>query len=257
MQRQNRACIHCGRLRMMNSPGYWEKVEKVRRILNKKFTGEGNPNFGVPMTNKQKNKLRKNAKILRGKDNPNYGKSSFQWWVEKYGIEIAKQKLQESSRKQSLAARGEKNSMYGKPAPNGSGNGWSGWYNGWYFRSIHELSYMINIIEKNGLVWESAEQKKYAIPYTDWTGTNRTYFADFIINKTLMIECKPTRLFRSIAVESKKEGALKFCNMRGLTYSVECPILLTTDEIQKLHRSGDIKFLPRYEKMYLEKYGTT
>jgi hypothetical protein len=38
--------------------------------------------------------------------------------------------------------------MYGKPSPNGSGNGW-------YFISLHELSYMVNVIERFKLKWNS------------------------------------------------------------------------------------------------------
>lgn len=250
-----RPCVKCGRIRMMNATGYWGGVEKVKQILHEKFSGKGNPNFGIPMSEKQKDKLRKNAKILRGKDNLSYGKSPFQWWVEKYGVEVAQQKLHDLNHKQSLAASGERNSMYGKPSPQGSGNGWSGWYKGWYFRSIHELSYMINVIEKNGLGWENAEQKKFAIPYADWEGKQRTYFADFVIDGKLMVECKPTRLHHSIAVKSKQMGAIKFCARNNLTYRVECPILLTIDEMKSLYAGGKIKFLPRYEKMFLDKYG--
>ena len=242
---------------MMSVPGYWDKVEKVKQILSKKFAGKGNPNFGISMTEVQKNKIRKNAKILRGKDNLSYGKSPYQWWTEKYGVDVANKKLQELTQKQSIAAQGEKNSMYGKPSPRGSGNGWSGWYKGWFFRSIHELSYMINVIEKNGWKWESGEQKKFAIPYVNWEGAQRTYFADFILDGETVVECKPKRLHKSVTVQSKQQGALKFCSENGLTYRIECPVLLSTDEMKKLHDCGKIKFLPRYEKMFLEKYGKT
>jgi len=51
--------------------------------------------------------------------------------------------------------------MYGKPAPIGSGNGWSGWYKGWYFRSLLELSFMINVIERFKMSWQNAETKKH------------------------------------------------------------------------------------------------
>jgi hypothetical protein len=36
--------------------------------------------------------------------------------------------------------------MYGKPSPQGSGNGWSGWYKGKYFRSIMELSFIVEYL---------------------------------------------------------------------------------------------------------------
>ena len=65
-------------------------------------------------------------------------------------------------RRTQCASIGEKNAQYGKPAYGGSGNGWSGWYKEWYFRSIMELSFMINYIEKNNLKWKTAEHKQYA-----------------------------------------------------------------------------------------------
>lgn len=250
-----RFCANCSRIKMMNAPGYWDQIDKTKKKLSKMFTGNGNPNFGIPMSDSQKEKLRKNAKILRGKNNLSYGKSVYQWWTEKYGIEIANQKLKKTKQKWSRSASGKNNPMYGKPSPQGSGNGWSGWYKGWYFRSIHELSYMINVIEPTNLTWESAEQKKYAVPYINWNGEHKTYFADFVVNNDTLVECKPKRLHNSISVNLKKDGAVKFCNENGLTYKIECPPLITTDEMKCLCSNGTIKFLPRYEKMFLEKYG--
>jgi len=256
MERLKRPCRTCGRKLMMSTPGYWEQIERTKKKLSKLFSGKNNPNFGVPMSEEQKKKLRRNAKVLKGKDNYSYGKSVYDWWLEKYGKDIADEKMVATKKKWSISSSGEKNPMYGKPSPNGSGNGWSGWYSGWFFRSIHELSYMINVIEKNGHQWESAEQKKYAIPYVDWKGNQRTYFADFIIDGNLMIECKPIRLHKSAMVQSKQQGALKFCSEKGLTYRIECPILLSDDEIKKLHRENSIQFLPRYEEKFAKKYGT-
>ena len=53
--------------------------------------------------------------------------------------------------KSKLGMFGPDNPQYGKPANYDSGAGWSGWYKNWYFRSIYELSFMINYIEKNNL----------------------------------------------------------------------------------------------------------
>ena len=72
-----------------------------------------------------------------------------------------------------------------------------------------------------------------------------------------MVECKPKRLHQSVSVKSKEAGAMEFCAKNNLTYRMECPILLTTDEIKTLYKNGTIKFLPRYETMFLTKYGTT
>jgi hypothetical protein len=65
-------------------------------------------------------------------------------YEELYG----KEKANKMKNNLSILNSGSKNKMYGKPSPQGSGNGWSGWYKGWYFRSLIELSYMVNVIEK-------------------------------------------------------------------------------------------------------------
>ena len=79
--------------------------------------------------------------------------------------------------------------MYGKPSPQGSGNGWSGWYKGWYFRSLLELSYMILVIERFNISWSNGEKIK--ITYKNFSGINRNYFPDFLLNNKYIIEIKP------------------------------------------------------------------
>lgn len=92
-----------------------------------------------------------------------FGKTFYDIWVEKYGLEIANQKLIEFKNNRSKSSTGEKNPMFGKTSPTGSGNGWSGWYKDWYFRSINELSFMINVIERFKFTWVSGEKLKYKI----------------------------------------------------------------------------------------------
>jgi len=252
-KKKQKVCYACRTQRLLKDPEYLRKLNEGVRKFQAEYKRRG---IKRKCSDAKKEKLRKNAKCLYGTDNSRYGKSLYCCWLEKYGKKMADEKMVETKRKWSAAASGENNPMYGKPSPQGSGNGWSGWYNGWYFRSLHELSYMINVIEKNGWRWENAEQKKYAIPYTNWEGMTRTYFADFLVNGNLLVECKPTRLHNSITVNSKRAGAMTFCAKNNLTYRVECPILLTNDEIENLHDNGEIKFLPRYEEKYSRIYNT-
>jgi hypothetical protein len=74
-------------------------------------------------------------------------------WKEKfcqpYSKRYNKDKIKGIKTKQSIHSSGKNNNMYGKPAPQGSGNGWSGWYNDIYFRSIMELSYLHYLITNN------------------------------------------------------------------------------------------------------------
>jgi hypothetical protein len=115
---------------------------------------------------------------------------------------------------------GENNPMFGKPAPQGSGNGWSGWYNGWFFRSILELSYMIKVIERYSMKWETGENHKYKIPYTDTYGVCRNYFPDFIINDKYIVEIKPNRLIKTLKVIEKINAGIEYCNTNNMIYKI-------------------------------------
>lgn len=182
-------------------------------------------------------------------------KSNFECWVEKFGPDEANKRLELASKKKSLASSGKNNPMYGKPSPNGSGNGWSGWYNGWRFRSLLELSFMINYIEKYNLTWESAEKKKFMIPYYDENGQLRNYFPDFfLIHENQLIECKPIKLFNTIRSKLKKEVAEKFCLENGFTYKLIDIERLTDEEIKNLYLSGEIKFIDKYDKKWRNRF---
>jgi hypothetical protein len=150
---------------------------------------------------------------------------------------------------------GEKNPMYGKPSPPGSGNGWSGWYKNWFFRSLKELSYMINVIERFKFDWISGESRKYVIQYVDHGGVNRNYFPDFIVNDKYLVEVKPRKLFNSEKISAKRDAAIEWCRPRGLKYKLIDPIRIEDSKVKELYDSGKIKFTDRYEKIYQEKYG--
>ena len=180
-------------------------------------------------------------------------KSIYNCWLDRYGKDIADKKWKSFLEKQSFNNRGIKNSMYSKPSPVGSGNGWSGWYKGWYFRSILELSYMVNIIEKFNLKWENAESKKLTIPYTI-DNINRTYRADFLINNKYLIDCKPKKLHNSYQNTFKKEAAIKFCNERGYIFKFSQIPKLSTEKIINLYKNKEIKFLERYENKFKQRY---
>ena len=262
-EKYTRICPECKIEETDYSSKYtYEKAIKNNSVCRRcRNIGKNNPMFGKKshllgkkLSESQKEKIRKNTKILIGKDNPSYKKSFYQWWVEKYGKEKADNLLLEFKKKQSELNKGKNNSMYGKPAPQGSGNGWSGWYKGWYFRSLRELSYMIKVIERFKMKWESGEQKDYLIPYLNWDGNKKNYFCDFIINKKYLVECKPKKLHQSVSVKVKTIGALNFCKKNKLKYKLISPTMLTDDEIMKLYKFKKIKFLKRYERKFREKY---
>jgi hypothetical protein len=207
--------------------------EKCSEIQIKcSFRGIKNPMYGK---NFHSRNLVQRNKSLKGKK-----------FIEIYGNE----KSEKIKEKISQKTAGKNNPMYGKPSPIGSGNGWSGWYKGWYFRSLHELSYMINVIERFNLEWKSADQKEFKIFYRDFNKIDKTYVADFIINKKYLVEIKPKKLHRSKIVLLKKEAAEKFCKERGFIYKLRDTKILSAKDINEFINSGQIEFLDRYKEKY-------
>lgn len=222
-----------------------KECRRCRQVEN--TTGDKNPMFGKtgdknPFFNKKHSELSKEkislshkknihiyktedfrlkmSNVTSGANNPMYGKTVYQCWVKKYGKTIADEKMCEYKKKQSFNNSGCKNSMYGKPAPKKSGNGISGWYKEIYFRSLLELTYIIRIIERYNLKWETGESNVYKIQYTDSNGMIRNYFPDFIINGKYVVECKPKNLCNTPDNKNKANAAIEWCNKHGYKYKI-------------------------------------
>jgi len=181
-------------------------------------------------------------------------------YLSKYGEEEGSSRYSADMLKRGRGGfkQGALNPQFGKPPRLGSGNGWSGHYKGWYFRSIYELSFMIHYIEALGISWRSAETASDGIGYTTHEGKPSTYFADFVLNGELLAEIKPFNLIGSIAVRLKAAAATAWCEVRGLSYKIFTEKdfqLLSSEELKGLHDSAYIRFIDRYEKRYAEKYG--
>lgn len=185
----------------------------------------------------------------RGSKNAMYGKNIYSVWVEKYGKEEADNKLNQQKQKLSKASSGSNNPMYGRPAPKGSGNGWKGHYKGIYFRSLRELSFLVNYVERFKLKCESLERGQYKIQYKCPMGDTRNYFGDYLINGKYFVEVKPKRLQKSPVNSCKFEAAERFCKERGLIFKVIDP-KLDFEQIKDLYNNDLIKFDERYEEKF-------
>lgn len=172
-------------------------------------------------------------------------------WIRDHGQEEADRRMAVMAAKKSVKASGKGNPMYGKPAPQRSGNGWKGWYRDWHFRSLREAMFMIEL-DRKGLAWKSAERKPYIIPY-EFMGKARTYRADFIVGNELW-ELKPKCLHHSPSVVAKRLAAERFCAEHGLTYRLE-DIEIRKDVIHEALRAGLIRFDGDYERRFLEYAG--
>lgn len=168
----------------------------------------------------------------------------YQAWIEKYGEEEAQNMLEVYKEKKREQSSGKNNPMYGKPTPQGAGNGWKGWYKNQYFRSLREVTFMIELDNK-GIKWESAEKIK--IPYL-MDGVERTYRPDYLVG-TKIIEIKPTRLHKTPAIEAKAQAATLYCQERGLEYEL-IDIDIDVQAIQKALLQGLIRFDRDYESRF-------
>lgn len=90
--------------------------------------------------------------------------------------------------------------------------------------------------------------------YVDPLGKDRSYFADFLVEGSKLVECKPRRLWNTPSVLAKKKAAEDFCSQRGWTYHLVDPVLLPSDQLVTMYELGQIKFLDRYDQFFREKW---
>jgi len=184
---------------------------------------------------KMLNSMKDNFSKSWGENNPFY-KGLPVLLLKKYGNDDGVRKWKQILSK---TFSGELNPMYGVPSPL-SGRGISGFYKGWYFRSSVELYYMINVIERFNLKWESAEKKMLKVHY-DLNGIKRTYVADFLINNKYLVECKPKRLINTEIVKAKSKAAIEFCKENNLIFKLFSPKGFTKLEMLEMHGKGTIQ----------------
>jgi len=152
-----------------------------------------------------------------------------------------------------VGCSGIKNGMYGKPSPQGSGNGWCGWYNEFYFRSLLELSYLKYLFDNN-IKFRTAETQEFKIEYVDWNGKKRNYFPDFYLEATKeIVEVKPKKLVNSKQNKSKFDAAKKKFGKKFKIITEENLNKLTPNEIQLLYDNKILKWIDKYERKFQTK----
>ncbi len=252
--KKNRPCKKCSAIEVSNRPehikqmklnnpgkGVWEgRKHKKQSIEKMKVSAKGNREY--TKTDEFKEKI---SQITKGKNNPMYGRSFYDIWLEKYGKEEADKKLKEFKIKISVANSGSNNSMFGKPSPRGSGNGWSGWYKNFYFRSLHELQFLL-ITERFNLKLKTAESKEYMIKYTDFDDTDKNYFPDYVVNDKWLVEVKPKRLWNTPNNKLKFEAAREWCKNKGLKFK-----LIDFGKPKNIIKNKNIKFTKNYQEKLL------
>lgn len=233
------------------------KCDSVRKKII--YTGENNPFYGKTHTPEAIKKIKKadrsftqedwyKQKVSKISKEKGCGGSKYiDVWKSK-GEEYFQEKMSLKRTRNSLAAKGINNSMYGKPSPSKSGTGWSGWYNGWYFRSLRELSFMLEVIEQYNFQWKTAENNDLRIPYMHYNGSERTYTADFLIENKYLVEIKPYRLIHTPLITIKTNAAIEFCYKNGLIFVIT-DIDINHNKIIKMYQDKTLKLTERTTKL--------
>jgi len=265
-----RYCPKCQKeLKYKSRSSFWLANKNNSKCKSCALTGVNNPMFGKPSsflghhhTEANKELFRKNAtgKILSPEAKAIAIKNGigklvhgdiFKYWLDRYGKDEADKRMAICKAKHSKNNSGSGNPMFGKPSPQGSGNGWSGWYKGWYFRSLRELKYVLEL-DKLGIQWSTGERQKLKVPYIDPLGHQRTYFPDFIIGNKI-VEIKPERLWSTPLITAKSTAARAFFAERGMVYEIIDPGKFEDDSFDKLIKDGTVRLTKRYEIKYRER----
>lgn len=266
MNNLERSCPEC------KHPIVYTSIQSYKRAIKKgsfcpscSIKGARNGFFGRRHLKKTKDKISKiktgikqtgdilktSQRTIKLAKETQLGKSVYRMWLEKYGKDIADAKDVKYRLKQSKLNSGKNNNMYGKPSPQGSGNGWAGWYKEFHFRSLRELSYIVFVLEAGGHDFISAQTKDLRIKYKDWMGRERTYTADFLVDEKYLIEIKPQKLWDCKEVQFKKNAAEEFCKKRGLIYQLIDPEIRSS-ELKEKYDNGEIVFLNKYKIKFEE-----
>ncbi len=243
-------CPKCLNHEMISISAFYMRNHRksVCRECNRKRLKENNPFKGKQHTKETMQRIAEKAKqrilteehkakitaVLR---KANFKTPLYEHWTNKYGKQVADEKLAAMKAKHSQNNSGTGNPMYGKPAPQGSGAGISGWYKNWFFRSLRELTYVLTVLEPNGDSWVCTEKKNYGIKYV-FNGKTKTYFPDFLINNKKIVEIKPLRLQTTANNLAKKEAAENFCVDNNLIYEIIDIKPIQKDQLIKLINDG-------------------
>lgn len=218
---------------------------QIKEIID--IAKEGNNTLSIKKKLSFNCEARRITKIVRHHFNLT-GRNHYENWITVYGEEKAKEIADKVKQKHSINSSGENNPMFGKPSPQGSGNGWKGWYKGFYFRSLRELTYLLDLDEKQ-IPWSSGEAHKFDIPYVNYKGTKRTYRPDFIVNREKLVEIKPKKLQKTPNIMAKTAAAIEKCKEWGLTYEI-LDFKIDAVKVEKALNEGLVCFARDYEQRF-------
>ena len=127
----------------------------------------------------------------------------------------------------------------------GQGGGYTGKYKNLYFRSLIELTFIIEA-ERCGLEIYNAEN---LFPMTMDNG--KVYKPDFYAPDffgSTIVEIKPSKRVNDEDVEYKASQAAKFCRDNNIQYTIGFDRMLTNDDLKSIYESGDLILTDKMSK---------
>lgn len=133
-------------------------------------------------------------------------------------------------------------------------HGISGHYRGMFFRSLNEISFIVNFLERKNISYISGEaNKKDGIKYLHTNGKIRNYFPDFL-TENFIFEVKPKKFWKQENVSRKSEAARKFAKENDLKYRiVDYPIIF--EPIFNKISNGEIIFTKTGQEKFERNFG--
>lgn len=151
--------------------------------------------------------------------------------------------------------KGEGHPKYGKPSKS---SGWYGKYRGNVFRSLPELFWMVSA-DKNSIEFIGLDQlpnrEIWQVP-VNYTGSNRTYCADFFIKSTNeVIDIKP--LWKIPLENEKLRQGKKEYEKRGYIFKIidAKTIPISTKLLKNMVKNGTVILFPSAIKRYEKRFG--
>jgi hypothetical protein len=229
----SKSCINsnCGR------PSGCVLSDEHKQKISVSVSGEKNPFYGKHHSDTTKQRMSKNHADFTGNKNPlvkwlnkdpknkdEYSNKCIHTWTDPKNYE----NLCQSNRKNIV-----------KAMLNGNHNPYSNCDHGWIFsqkfgnKFYYQSSYEKRFIEfcetfsKIG----SLQRMPFVIPYVDSKGKIRNYFADFLINQTIVVEIKPQSMLNYNNNKYKIDAGKKYCLEHGYEYK-----LLMENELNNLEK---------------------
>lgn len=158
-------------------------------------------------------------------------------WEEIFGVKKS-QEMREKARDRMI---GNKHNKLGF----GQGGGYTGKYKNLYFRSLIELTFIIEAGEC-GLEIYNAENL-FPITMDNGKVYKPDFYAPDFFGPTI-IEIKPSKRVDDQDVEYKASQAAKFCANNNIQYTIGFDRMLTNDRLREVYESGDLVLTNKMSK---------